>query len=243
MRGDAGPGDCLELPFRSGGGPLEGSWQARAVAWRYFEQKVLEPLEQAAQRPLHILDAGAGVGWLSYRLALRGHRPVAVDLRDDALDGLGAARQYRAHLQQPFPLIQADMQELPLADDQFDLTIFSASFHFAADYRRTLQEARRVMGWGGQVAILDTPVYQHFQQGERIVEERKSRFAATYGTPADSLLSMEYLDEGMLRSLGKDLNLKWTRRQPWPGWRAWFRSMADNGSPRRPVLAGEWIGA
>lgn len=84
----------MDLPFRSGGGPLEGSWERRAVAWRYFEQKALAPLEQAAQRPLHILDAGAGVGWLSYRLALRGHHPVAVDLRDDPLDGLAQLSQF-----------------------------------------------------------------------------------------------------------------------------------------------------
>ena len=36
----------------------------------------------------------AGSGWLAYRLALRGHSVIAVDLLDDALDGLGAKKHY-----------------------------------------------------------------------------------------------------------------------------------------------------
>src|SRR5437868_5658951 len=49
-----------------------------------------------ARRSLRILDLGAGNGWLANRLAERGHRVIAVDLLDDPLDGLGAARHYAA---------------------------------------------------------------------------------------------------------------------------------------------------
>ena len=44
----------------------------------YFERHVLR-----ANTPLDLLDLGAGCGWMSYRLASRGHRPVAVDILTD----------------------------------------------------------------------------------------------------------------------------------------------------------------
>ena len=58
---------------------------------------------------LDILDIGAGNGWLSNRLAQKGHRPVAVDIFTDGLDGLGAARHYGMS----FPLVEAEFDRLP----------------------------------------------------------------------------------------------------------------------------------
>ncbi|MDQ2996103.1 MAG: hypothetical protein M3R61_03465, partial [Chloroflexota bacterium] len=43
---------------------------------------------------LRVLDLGAGVGWLSNRLAELGHVPCAIDLNLDLRDGLGAAQHY-----------------------------------------------------------------------------------------------------------------------------------------------------
>lgn len=237
----------LDLPFHAGGTAWNGSWPQRAAAWRYFESKILAPLEAAADRPLAVLDAGAGVGWLSYRLALRGHHPVAVDLIDDPADGLGAAGRYYEKLKTPFPAIQAEMDNLPLADDQFDLVVYSASFHYAADYRQTLQEARRVLGWGGRVAILDTPIFQHFQQGERMVEDRQAWSERAYGTRADSVLSMEYLDEGMLRSLQRDLNVRWSIHRPWYGLGRQLAPLLARLQRKPPpanhwLLVGDWAG-
>lgn len=247
-RGSSDPAYYLELPFRAGGVSADREWPLRALTWRYFERKVLGPLEEVAGRPLTILDVGAGVGWMSYRLAERGHRPVAVDLLDDPLDGLGAARHYVSKLKEPFPAIQAEMDNLPLADDQFDLVVFNASFHFAVDYRHTLQEARRMLGWGGAVAILDTPVYQHFQQGEQMVEERQAFLAERYGTRSDSVLSMGYLDEGMLAALAKDLNIRWTVHKPWYGLKRHALPLLAKLQGRRPpsrnwLLTGAWVGS
>ena len=39
-----------------------------------LNMKILAPFEKRAGRPLDILDFGAGNGWMSYRLSLRGHR-------------------------------------------------------------------------------------------------------------------------------------------------------------------------
>ena len=215
----------------------------RAATYKYFERKILAPLERDAGRPLSILDLGAGVGWLSYRLALRGHEPAAVDLLDDPLDGLGAARHYP----QPFPRILAELDRIPLADEQFDLAVFNASFHYATDYRAALREVRRLLGWGGRVVVLDTPVYQSYLHGEQMRAERQAQFERTYGFRSDSILSMEYLDEQMIRDLGKDLNIRWRRHRPWYGLQWHLRPLRAKLARRRPpsrfeILVGSWVG-
>src|ERR1700727_2480115 len=91
-RGSDDPEYYFALPFRDLSGALNAQWVMRGRTYRYFERKILAPMERG--RPLDVLDVGAGCGWLSYRLALRGHRPVAVDLLSDRRDGLGAARHY-----------------------------------------------------------------------------------------------------------------------------------------------------
>ncbi len=90
-----------------------------------------------------ILDLGAGNCWMSFRLALSGYRPVAVDLLTNDHDGLGAATHYRKHLNILFPRFQAEMEYLPFQGEQFDAIIFNASFHYSEDYEATLREALR----------------------------------------------------------------------------------------------------
>src|SRR5580658_4373583 len=140
-RGSDDPEYYFALPFRDLSGTLNGQWAMRGRTYRYFERKVLLPLENGG--PLDILDVGAGCGWMSYRLALRGHRAVAVDLLADARDGLGAARHYLTRAR--FARFNADFDQLPFADAQFDAVIFNASVHYSADYRKTLGEVIRCL--------------------------------------------------------------------------------------------------
>ena len=235
----------LALPYEDKTGKLSLQWEMRGKTYRYLERRVLPELERQKDGPLDVLDLGAGVGWLSYRLALRGHRPAAVDLLTDPLDGLGAARHYRDAITTPFPTFQAEFDRLPFADEQFDLAIFNSSFHYATDYGATLQEARRCLRWGGQVVIMDTPVYRRYDDGEQMREERHQQFEEQHGFRSDSVPSMEYIDEAMLKRLTKELNVHWKIHRPWYGlpWhtrplKAWWRR---NRAPSRFwLLGGSW---
>ena len=78
---------------------------ATAISGRYghahsatMERDILLPLTRRHGHPLRILDLGAGNGWMSYRLALSGHLPVAVDLLTNDHDGLGAAMHFRQRI-------------------------------------------------------------------------------------------------------------------------------------------------
>ncbi len=79
-RGSNDPDYYLALPYKDISGKLSDQWAIRARTFRYLERHILAPLATRQNRPLRILDLGAGNGWMSYRLALLGHPPVAVDL-------------------------------------------------------------------------------------------------------------------------------------------------------------------
>jgi len=104
---------------------------------------------------LGVLDIGAGNGWLTNQLASRGHRVAAVDLNDDARDGLGAAVNYSSAVER----YQAEFNYLPFSDAQFDRVIFNASLHYASSLAATLAEARRMLAPRGAIIVLDSPFY------------------------------------------------------------------------------------
>jgi SAM-dependent methyltransferase len=206
------------LPYRDISGKLQAQWEMRARTYRHFERKVLWEAERRLSRPLDILDLGAGNGWMSYRLSLRGHRAVALDIVTDAKDGLGARRHYPRVL----AAVEAEFDRLPFPNARFDLIVYNASIHYSTDYRRTLLEAKRCLHSDAPLVILDSPVYLRREHGQRMLEERHASFERLYGFRSDAVPSIEFLDEAMLAGLARDLHIRWSRSHPWYGWRwAW----------------------
>jgi ubiquinone/menaquinone biosynthesis C-methylase UbiE len=232
----------FQLPYRDLSGSLSDQWRIRARSWRCLEQRVLPDLMRKIAPALRILDLGAGNCWMSWRLANLGHSPIAMDIFTDPKDGLRASRHYTART--PFPVVEAEFDNIPLPAASADLAIFNASFHYSADYRRTLTEVRRVLQPAGAVVIMDTPVYKLPQHGVRMVAERKRRYRERFGFPSDTQRSVEYLDETMLEQLARDFSLRWTIYKPWYGWRWHARPLKAWLQRKRPpsrfrILVGE----
>ena len=78
----------------------------------------------------------------------------------------------------PFPRINAEFDDLPLAASTIDLAIYNASIHYSTDYRRTLLEVRRCLTPGGAFLIVDSPVYRRREHGEMMRRERHQQFQA-----------------------------------------------------------------
>ena len=240
-RGSNDPEYYRALPYRDISGMNSDQWKIRACSYRCFERLVLRPEAQRLRRPLHILDLGAGNGWLSHRLASHGHNAVALDIFTDRLDGLGAIRHYNADL----PGVAAEFDTLPFGPKTFDLIVFNSSLHYSSDYRKTFREARRCLRPAGLLVLIYSPVYRAREHGEQMRAERQKYFQSTYGFPSDALHSIEYLDEPTLAALAEELGITWARFHPWYGWRWALRPLRAKLRRQRPpsrfmVLAGRF---
>jgi HemK-related putative methylase len=203
------------LPFKDLSGRYTNDWQIRAVSFKALLARVVKPLEARLRRPLVILDLGAGNGWLSNRLAQRGHHVAAIDLLTNSADGLGAWIHYRSL----FTPIQAEYDQLPLAGRQADLVIFNGSFHYSTSFETTLSEALRVLRPEGQLVILDSPLYHDAASGRAMVREREAFFTREVGYPSNALPMENFLTFGRLQALGDTLGIGWQLHEPFYGMR------------------------
>jgi ubiquinone/menaquinone biosynthesis C-methylase UbiE len=203
----------LALPFSDLTRRFAWQWKIRAKSFRMIERSMLPTIEAEYPGGLRILDLGAGNGWLSYRLSLRAHSPVAVDLSANPWDGLEAARHYQPVLFHFFPRVQAAMDRLPFADAQFDLAIFNASLHYSSNYRKTLTETLRCLTARGKILIVDFPTYQSTDSGMEMRRELHRQFEQQYGFRSDHLGSQTFLTPSMLEDLA-DLGIDWQRFSP-----------------------------
>jgi SAM-dependent methyltransferase len=204
----------LALPYRDLFGQHTQHWNQQSCTFRYIVRHVLPGIVPKYDCQLRILDLGAGNGWMSYRLALAGHAPIAVDLLTNDLDGLGAAVHYKRHLTALFPRFQAEMDALPFVDDEFDLVIYNASFHYSENYERTMAEALRCARDGGTVLIAGTPWYDCERDGQQMLEERREAYALRYGLPSAPLNSLEYLTDKRLHRMEASFGIRWQIHTP-----------------------------
>ncbi|QNI37658.1 class I SAM-dependent methyltransferase [Edaphobacter albus] len=203
----------LKLPSVSRSAVNADQWKIRAITYGFLRDRILPQINSHLLAP-RVLDIGAGNGWLSYRLAQMGLRPVAVDLLVNEMDGLGASAHYDSHLPQPFMRVRAECNRLPFSDAQFAAVIFNASFHYTESYERTLQEALRCLRIGGLLIIADSPWYSRQESGERMLAERHSHFFSRFGIFSNSIRSQEFLTDQRLEQLARQFNLVWQRHSP-----------------------------
>jgi SAM-dependent methyltransferase len=214
-RGSEGAEFYLALPYKDMSGRNSRQWEIRSRSYDFLIRHLLKQLHCRGS----ILDLGAGNCWMSFRLALLGYGVVAVDLLTNENDGLGAAEHFHKHLSTPIPRFQAEATHLPFRDEQFDVIIFNASFHYAEDYEAALSEALRCLKPGGRAIISDTPWYSREESGRQMVAERHAAFRQRFGSASDSLKSQEYLTDERLQELEDNCSIRWAIHRPWYGWR------------------------
>jgi SAM-dependent methyltransferase len=224
--GSDDPDFYLALPFCDLTKSHKRQWAIRAKTFRHFEREILSEMAGEGEPPPTILDLGAGNGWMSYRLARLGYRPVAVDVLTNSWNGLGAVSHYRPELPELFPCFQAEFDNLPFADGQFDCAIFNASFHYSKGFDRTIAEAVRCLSPGGVLIIADSPTFpvEAWMPG--------SQYGTTdcdleeLGLGADLLAGPEYLTPQRLIALEVLHDLEWSTYRCWYGFgrasRSWF---------------------
>ncbi len=99
-----------------------------------------------------VLDVACGTGNVAIRAAEAGARVVASDLTPEHFDA-GRAEARRRGVQLEW--VQADAQQLPFADGEFDVVTSSLGAIFAPDHRRVADELLRVCRPGGTIGMLN----------------------------------------------------------------------------------------
>ena len=110
-------------------------------------------LVQQQEQP-YALDAGCGAGHASMAIAPHSRRVVALDLTPHMLEQVEqlAAERGFSHIETR----QGDVEQIPFADNSFDLVISRYSAHHWPDPLTALQECARVLKPGGRFILSDT---------------------------------------------------------------------------------------
>ena len=98
-----------------------------------------------------VLEVGCGTAYVSAWLARRGGRPVGID---PTAAQLRSARLFQDEFDLHFPLFLAAGEDLPFADETFDLVISEYGAAIWADPYRWIPEAARVLRPGGRLIFL-----------------------------------------------------------------------------------------
>src|SRR5699024_9783979 len=106
-----------------------------------------------------LLDAGCGQGSLTSNLAEHishlGGTPAQVTGVDQSAEAVAEATELASDKQLDIPFQQANIHQLPFADDTFDVVFCHQVLHHVADPQVVLQEFQRVTKPAGIIAVRD----------------------------------------------------------------------------------------
>ncbi len=128
--------------FLSGG--IDVYWRRKAIA------------ELRAVAPGHILDVATGTADLAL-MAMKQLRPAkitGIDISAGMLE-LGRKKVARAGLSESIELLQADSENLPFPDNQFDAVMVAFGVRNFEHLEKGLQEMLRVLRPGGKLVVLE----------------------------------------------------------------------------------------
>jgi SAM-dependent methyltransferase len=134
------------------------AWSSDEITWGLFkiperELGVLGDLDDLEGRD--VVELGCGSAYFSGWLARRGARPVGVDLTPAQL---ATARRCQEEFGLPFPLVEANAEDVPLPDDSFDLVVSEYGASVWCDPELWIAEAARLLRPGGRLVFLTNSV-------------------------------------------------------------------------------------
>ncbi|RME83245.1 MAG: class I SAM-dependent methyltransferase [Caldilineae bacterium] len=161
------------LPAVSAEDPHAREWAARAESARRLCSYIAAHAAHA-----DILELGCGNGWLSHRLALA-TRGFVVGIDVNLVELEQAARVFGTCANLAFAW--ADVFDNGLPASVCDVVVMAASLQYFADVSELLQRLLGLLRPGGEIHILDSPLY-HPHQVEA-ARERSRGYYARQGVP------------------------------------------------------------
>src|SRR2546423_7733358 len=131
------------------------AWAATEITWGLFGVPEHDLGVLGEVRGLDVLELGCGTAYFSARLARHGARVVAVDPTHAQPTSAARCQQL---IGPEFPLVEADAENVPLADASFDLAVSEYGASAWCDPERWIPEAARLLRPGGRLVFLTNSV-------------------------------------------------------------------------------------
>jgi SAM-dependent methyltransferase len=129
----------------------DGQWATDGIRWGLFRRPESELRLLGEVRGLDVVELGCGTAFLSAGLARAGAHPVAVDLSPAQL---GTARRCQRRHDIFFPLVEADVGDVPLRSGTFDLVVSEYGAAPWCEPAAWLAEAARLLRPLGRLVFL-----------------------------------------------------------------------------------------
>jgi SAM-dependent methyltransferase len=123
------------------------------AAERFAASEEWASLGELLPSPGRVLDLGAGRGISSFAFAKSGWQVTALEPDPSSVVGAGAIRALSSESGIPIEVVEKWGEELPFADEHFDLVYGRAVFHHARDLEAFCREAARVLKPGGRLLL------------------------------------------------------------------------------------------
>lgn len=112
-----------------------------------------------------IVDLGAGEGMMAQLLAQRAKSVTCIDNSRNMVEVGTALAQKNGLANLTYKL--GDIEQVPLADNSFELAFLSQALHHAQHPARAVEEAFRILKPGGQLIVLDLKEH-HFEKAHEL---------------------------------------------------------------------------
>ncbi|MFC1733454.1 class I SAM-dependent methyltransferase [candidate division KSB1 bacterium] len=131
--------------------------------WDSFEKDNLKPYIQGA-KGLKVLDAGAGTGRISTRLAKSGADVTALDISPEMLTILKSKNS-------SIETVEGDLENMPFGDEVFDMVFSSLALVHLKKIEPFLDECYRVLKDDGKLILINV----HYRK-PMILEDSKGKY-------------------------------------------------------------------
>jgi ubiquinone/menaquinone biosynthesis C-methylase UbiE len=132
--------------------PHYAEWQLRKQSC----ERLISYL-QKKKKPLKILEAGCGNGWLSHRLAaIPGSNVIGADINFTEIKQAAKVFQKISDLHFVYGQIDSGTFE----EKQFDIVVFAASIQYFPSLSGLISQTMKLLKQGGEIHILDSHFYR-----------------------------------------------------------------------------------
>jgi ubiquinone/menaquinone biosynthesis C-methylase UbiE len=142
--------ELKNLPFASETNPHKMEWKLRANSFLRFKRYL-----KSGNKVKKILDLGCGNGWFCGQLSKSfNHDYYCFDIN---LTELKQGR--RIFISEKMKFIYADIFDLVLPNNSFDIIIINAAIQYFQDLKKLLLKLLTILNDRGEIHIIDSPIY------------------------------------------------------------------------------------